>query len=100
MKCDKSGLARCASRPVINYCLNNVTADVRRQLDALDLTAVEDYCLQRCGDCFAGPFLVVDGRLVTGDSHAQILRNLYSNQNENRSSTLHPHSGKGPQCFS
>jgi uncharacterized protein YuzB (UPF0349 family) len=71
VKSDDAGPVSCA--PVVNYCLNNVTAEVRRQLPALDLVAVEDYCLQRCGDCFAGPFLVVDGKLITGASHAQIL---------------------------
>lgn len=72
MKSDDTGPAPCAS--VVNYCLNNVTADVRRQLNALAQVVVEDYCLQRCGDCFAGPFLVVDGKLMTGASHAQMIR--------------------------
>jgi uncharacterized protein YuzB (UPF0349 family) len=73
VKDDKSDTAHRVSGPVVNYCLNNVTIDERQELNALDLVVVEDYCLQRCGDCFATPFLVVDGKLITGASHAQIL---------------------------
>ncbi len=61
---------------VINYCLSNVTAETRRQLRALDHVVVEDFCLQRCGDCFAGPFLLVDGQAVVGESHAQLIHEL------------------------
>lgn len=61
---------------VINYCLSNVTAETRRQLRGLEHVVVEDFCLQRCGDCFAGPFLLIDGQLVRGESHAQLIHEL------------------------
>lgn len=61
----------------IEYCLNNVDADARRRLgDRGTDEVVETRCLQRCGDCYRGPFLVVDGELATGDSHAGILSAL------------------------
>lgn len=58
----------------IEYCLNNVDADARRRLDHRETgEVVETRCLQRCGDCYREPFLVVDGELATGGSHAEIL---------------------------
>jgi uncharacterized protein YuzB (UPF0349 family) len=57
----------------IEYCLNNVDAEARRLLVARGPGVIETSCLQRCGQCFAGPFLVVDGDLIDGASHAALL---------------------------
>lgn len=56
----------------IEYCLNNVDAEVRDRLRSVDC-AVERRCLQRCGDCYRTDFFVVDGELATGGSHAALL---------------------------
>jgi uncharacterized protein YuzB (UPF0349 family) len=60
---------------VIEYCLRNVDGGVRDRLAAVETDAevVERRCLQRCGECYRGPFLVVDGALETADSHAALL---------------------------
>jgi len=61
----------------IEYCLNNVDADARRRLGECETgDTLETRCLQRCGDCYRSPFLVVDGELATGGSHADILSAL------------------------
>jgi uncharacterized protein YuzB (UPF0349 family) len=61
----------------IEYCLNNVDADVRCRLrDREGDETVEQRCLQRCGDCYRDDFLVVDGELAAGGSHAEILSAL------------------------
>ncbi|WP_135820451.1 DUF1450 domain-containing protein [Halostella litorea] len=57
---------------MIEYCLTNVDGAARDRLAARDDTR-EAACLDRCGRCYAGPFLVVDGRVVTGESHAAVL---------------------------
>jgi uncharacterized protein YuzB (UPF0349 family) len=57
---------------VIECCLNNVDRETRDRLAARD-DAREAACLDRCGRCYAGPFLVVDGTVATGESHAAIL---------------------------
>jgi uncharacterized protein YuzB (UPF0349 family) len=61
-------------QPVINYCLKNVaTPQIRAMLRNSGYQVVEDFCLQRCGQCFAGPFVVIDGAEVVGDSHQAII---------------------------
>jgi uncharacterized protein YuzB (UPF0349 family) len=57
----------------IEYCVNNVDAPTRARLAACGLPVEESSCLQRCGHCFAGPFLVVDGALLDGAPHLALL---------------------------
>lgn len=61
---------------VINYCLRNVSPETRALLRHSHFKVIEDFCLHRCGNCYDGPFLVVEGHLVTGDSHQMILEKL------------------------
>lgn len=70
----------------IAYCLHNVDSDVRGQLTAVETDAetVERRCLQRCGDCHRGDFLVVDGRLEADGSHADLLAAHVPEDGENR----------------
>jgi uncharacterized protein YuzB (UPF0349 family) len=56
----------------VEYCLNNVGATARDRLSDLDCT-VERRCLQRCGNCYRGDFLVIDGELATGRPHATLI---------------------------
>lgn len=58
--------------PTIEYCLNNVSAATRNRLTELNCT-VERRCLQRCGTCYDGDFLVVDGACKAGKPHADLL---------------------------
>lgn len=58
---------------MIEYCLHNVDAATRARLRSLECRTVERECLQRCGTCWAGPFLVVDGEQHRGDSHADLV---------------------------
>jgi uncharacterized protein YuzB (UPF0349 family) len=57
----------------IEYCLNNVGPEVRNTL--LDIEgSIEHQCLQRCGECYEDDFLVIDGDIERGDSHADLLK--------------------------
>jgi uncharacterized protein YuzB (UPF0349 family) len=64
--------------PVINYCLSNIDEVTRTLLRRSEFEVVEDFCLNRCGTCYEGPFLVVEGRLFTGESHQAILEQVKS----------------------
>ena len=70
-----------AQATVINYCLKNIASpQVRAMLRSSGFCVVEDFCLQRCGQCYAGPFLVADGQEVTGESHQAIINQLWKQQ--------------------
>lgn len=58
---------------LIECCLSNVASEARIALDESDHEVRESFCLDRCGDCYTRPFLVVDGELRSGDSHDDIL---------------------------
>ncbi len=66
------------SKPAISYCLSNVDGKMRKKLRHSNYSVIEDVCLQRCGHCYDGPFLVVGERLITGASHEEILDGLSS----------------------
>jgi len=57
---------------VLEYCLANVDAGVRDRLRSR-ADASERGCLERCGRCHDGPFLVVDGGVRDGPTHEAIL---------------------------
>ncbi|WP_227357214.1 DUF1450 domain-containing protein [Haladaptatus salinisoli] len=64
----------------IEYCVQNVSADVRSHLEACEFDVREEACLQRCGDCFDTEFLVVNGTLVEGD-HDRLLVKVGGEEN-------------------
>jgi uncharacterized protein YuzB (UPF0349 family) len=64
-------IAHCSV--LVEYCLNNVDVATRAALWASGLAVEESSCLQRCGQCWAGPFLVVDGEVIVGAPHLALL---------------------------
>lgn len=54
-------------------CVSNVDAEARALLAESDVDVAESYCLDRCGQCYEGPFLVVDGTVVQGESYEAVL---------------------------
>lgn len=57
-------------------CVNNVDVSTLDRLGDADVEVTRQHCLQRCGVCREGPFLVVDGAPTRGDSHEAILTAL------------------------
>ena len=57
----------------VEYCIGNVDATARDRLRDLDCRTVEKPCLQRCGRCFDGPILVVDGEARSAGSYADLI---------------------------
>jgi uncharacterized protein YuzB (UPF0349 family) len=60
----------------VEYCIGNVDPSARSQLRDLDCRTIEKPCLQRCGRCFEGPLVVVDGDPRFGESHADLLADI------------------------
>jgi len=58
--------------PHIECCLGNVDTETCDRLRSRSDVRVAS-CLDRCGQCHAAPFLVVDGRVRTGVSHEALL---------------------------
>lgn len=58
--------------PLVEYCLGNVTPAQRARLDDADVRTRGARCLDRCGTCYRGRFLVVDGVVV--DDEAAVRR--------------------------
>lgn len=61
--------------PIIQYCISNVDPDRRARLEATDAAVRATSCLQRCGSCYEGAFLVLDGEFVAGD-HLDLLERV------------------------
>lgn len=76
MSRDTETADRTVAVGLVEYCLSNVPAPARALLQACGLPVREDSCLQRCGCCYDGPFLVVDGEIVEGASHREILEQI------------------------
>lgn len=59
---------------VIEVCLSNIDTNERANLYENGEDVIVQPCLEQCGICYAGSFLVVDGRLETGANHSAILK--------------------------
>jgi uncharacterized protein YuzB (UPF0349 family) len=60
----------------VECCLRNVTPEGRDALAALPCEVSVRPCLQRCGTCDEEPFVVADGTLLAGRSHASLASRL------------------------
>lgn len=68
-------------RPLIEFCMNNLTSDVleiKKKLDQdFDLDVLEYDCLGNCGICAQGAYALVNGEIVTGKTAKELLENIY-----------------------
>lgn len=60
----------------IEYCRHNGDCTVNDVLLDSSLDVDVRFCLDRCGECYDEPFLLVDGEMVTGSSHREILAEI------------------------
>jgi|SRR5690606_20202760 uncharacterized protein YuzB (UPF0349 family) len=67
-------------RPIIEFCVNNLTPDVLKIKEELEqdpeLDVVEYGCLGHCMTCAEGPYALVNGDVVTGETAEELLRNI------------------------
>ncbi len=59
-------------RPIIEFCASNMhhgTDEVMRKLEANPEYDVIEYgCLGNCGQCFAEPYAIVNGEIVSAET--------------------------------
>lgn len=65
-----------ANPTVVEYCVANVAGEARARVEALSCETRDYPCLERCGTCHGTPFLVVDGTVERGESHAALCGRL------------------------
>lgn len=65
---------------LLECCLSNISPGAQVALDESEHKVRESICLDRCGDCYAQPFLVIDGNIHLGESHQDILDSVDCNQ--------------------
>jgi uncharacterized protein YuzB (UPF0349 family) len=67
-------------RPIIEFCVNNLTPDVEKIKEELEkdpeLDVVEYGCLGHCMTCAEGPYALVNGEVVTGETAEELLENI------------------------
>lgn len=57
----------------VECCTNNLSMDEWADLRESEIGVDQQYCLQRCGVCHDGPFMIVDGEMVRGESYDELL---------------------------
>lgn len=59
-------------RPIIEFCVNNMHHDTDRTMKKLeenpDFDVIEYGCLGNCGQCYAEPFALVNGEIISAES--------------------------------
>lgn len=67
-------------RPIIEFCVNNLTPEVLKIKEELEkdpeLDVVEYGCLGHCMTCAEGPYALVNGDVVTGETAEELLKNI------------------------
>lgn len=68
-------------RPLIEFCINNLTSDVleiKKKLDQdYDLDVIEYGCLGSCGVCARYPYALVNGEVVKAETAEELLKKIY-----------------------
>lgn len=59
-------------RPIIEFCVNNMHHDTDRTMKRLeenpDFDVIEYGCLGNCGQCYAEPYALVNGEIISAES--------------------------------
>lgn len=68
-------------RPLIEFCVNNLTDDVLELMKELeqdmDLDVIEYGCLGNCSICAEKPYALVNGEIVTGKTANELKQKIY-----------------------
>jgi uncharacterized protein YuzB (UPF0349 family) len=64
-------------RPIIEFCTSNLASGtewIMKELEKYpELDVVEYGCLGNCGECFAHPYALVNGEIVSADTPDELL---------------------------
>ena len=73
--------------PLVEFCVSNMAKGGDIVYEKLendpDVDVLEYGCLQKCGMCSSGLYVLVDGDIVEGDSPEDLLINIYKHIEEN-----------------
>ena len=65
-------------RPLIEFCTSNRFAGtdtlLRRLEENPELDVLEYGCLGNCGECYAMPYALVNGEIITGEDNEELYR--------------------------
>lgn len=68
-------------KPIIEFCVNNLTSDVLEIMKTLEadrrLDVIEYGCLGYCGICATQPYALVNGDMVKGETAEELLEKIY-----------------------
>ena len=73
--------------PLVEFCVSNMAKGGYIVYEKLendpDVDVLEYGCLQNCGMCSSGLYVLVDGDIVEGDTPDDLLNNIYKHIEEN-----------------
>ncbi|WP_424163187.1 YuzB family protein [Bacillus amyloliquefaciens] len=73
--------------PMIEFCVSNLARGSQKAREILEkdpnLDVLEYGCLSYCGKCMESLFALVNGEVVTGDTPAELVDNIYTFIEEN-----------------
>ncbi|TCP26579.1 uncharacterized protein YuzB (UPF0349 family) [Scopulibacillus darangshiensis] len=74
-------------KPIIEFCMSNLASGSQKALELLEkdpnLDVVEYTCLGNCGLCYEGPYALVNGEFVSGETTDDLVNNIYDYLEEN-----------------
>ncbi|MBM7646082.1 uncharacterized protein YuzB (UPF0349 family) [Scopulibacillus daqui] len=74
-------------KPIIEFCMSNLAGGSQKALEMLEkdpnLDVIEYTCLGNCGLCYEGPYALVNGEFVSGETPDQLVKNIYQYLEEN-----------------
>lgn len=74
-------------KPIIEFCVSNLANGSQKARAVLEkdsnLDVIEYGCLGYCGICYDGPYALVNGEVVTGETPDELIENIYEYLEEN-----------------
>ncbi|PLR85214.1 YuzB family protein [Bacillus sp. V33-4] len=74
-------------KPIIEFCISNLASGAQAALEQLErdsnLDVIEYGCLGYCEKCAQSLYALVNGEVVTGDTPAELVENIYQYLEEN-----------------
>lgn len=72
--------------PIIEFCMSNLAGGSQKAFEELEkdpnLDVIEDLCLGNCSICYEGPYALVEGEFVSGETPEELVKNIYKHLEE------------------
>lgn len=74
-------------KPLIEFCVGNLANGSQKARAVLEkdsnLDIIEYGCLGHCGNCYEGPYALVNGEVVVGATNDELIKNIYDYLEQN-----------------